>query len=356
MTKRIIIILLALTIFMIPLSGCQAGANKRITNKSITNIDGSKIKVPESPQKIAAVYGPAYESMVVLGVEDKVVVCADVQFQNFPWAKKVYKNITKLPYLKNVHSAVNMEELMRYHPDIVFTFPRPNEMNQLKKAGISAVPGITTGKFSDTKNQLTVYAQALGGQSISAAKAYEDYFDEKLAMVKAVTDKIPEDKRPSIYYAGIDMLTTYGKYSDIPELINDAGGMAVTAELEAGSRSQVSFEQLVKWNPDYIFIDHGGINDSASVEKIMENTYSDGRFGVISAVKNKQIYLSPSGVFYWDMGLQKILLLMQMAKILHPDKFQNLDIKQEIKTFYSKFYHYNLTDNEAEKILTRQNP
>lgn len=356
MIKKIITILFALAVLVVPLSGCKLGEDKKVTYKTITNIDGSKIQVPQSPQKIAAVYGPAYEAMVVLGAEDKIVVCADVQFKSFPWAKKVYKSITKLPYLKNVHSAVNMEELMRYHPDIVFTFPRPNELNQLKKAGISAVPGTNTGKLSDTKDQLMVYAEALGPKQVEAAKDYAAYFDEKVAMVKTITDKIPEDKRPSVYYAGTDMLTTYGKYSDLPELISTAGGKAVTADLDAGNRSQVNFEQLVKWNPDYIFIDHGGMNDSSSVEKIMQNTYSDGRFGVISAVKNKKVYLSPSGVFYWDMGLQKILLLMQMAKVLNPDAFISLDMKQEIKTFYLKFYHYSLTDDQAEKILERQNP
>ncbi|MNV93497.1 hypothetical protein D3C71_1881970 [compost metagenome] len=66
--------------------------------------------------------------------------------------------------------------------------------------------------------------------------------------------------------------------------------------------------------------------------------------------------MTPSGAFYWDMGLQKILLVMEMAKILHPDAFADLDMNAELREFYSKFYHYELTEEQADKILNRENP
>ena len=68
------------------------------------------------------------------------------------------------------------------------------------------------------------------------------------------------------------------------------------------------------------------------------------------------MYLVPSGVFYWDMGLQKILLVEYMAKILHPDLFDDLDMVRELKEFYSRFFSYDLSDDEAERILERKDP
>lgn len=356
MIKRFILSIL-LIIITISAAGCSFNNKKPAETRIVTNLDGTQLKVPMLSTKVAAVYGPAYEAMVVLGAESKIVVCADVQFQNFPWAKKIFKNITKLPYLKNVHSSVNTEELITYHPDLAFTFYRPNELKQLGSAQLPAVPGITTSKLADTKNELMLYAKAIGGKTeLKNAEKYSAYFDEKLAMVKSITDKIPNDQRPTVYYAGTDILTTYGKYSDIPELISTAGGNAVSADLNAGNRTQINFEQLIKWNPDYIFIDHGGMNGSYSIEEIKKNVYADSRYKAITAVNKNQVYLSPSGVFYWDMGLQKILLLMQMAKILHPDAFKTLDMMTEIKIFYSEFFHYKLSDAEADKILQHENP
>lgn len=352
--NKTIAVLLVLAL-AVTTAGCGPASGRKAV-RTITHLDGTTIEVPENARRLAAVYGPSYEALTILGAEDRIVVCADVQFENFPWARQVFKRINDLSYLDNVHTAVNMEQLMSLRPDLAFTFPRPNELRRMTESGIAAIPGVTFKKLSDTPDFLMVYAEALGAREIEAARKYASYFNEKLSMVKAITDKIPQEQRPSVYYAGTDVLTTYGKLCDIPELIAAAGGRAVTAELEAGNRTQINFEQLARWNPDFIFIDHGGINDRSTVEQILENTYSDGRYGVITAVKQKQVYLSPSGVFYWDMGLQKILLLMQMAKILHPFEFAGLDMQREVQEFYAEFLNYELTDEEAQRLLAREDP
>lgn len=324
--------------------------------KTIYDLDGEELRVPVTPQRLAAVYGPSYEALVVLGQEEKIVVCADVQKDNFPWASEIFSRLEELPCLENVHSSVNMEEMMVYKPDLVFAFSRPNELKQLQEAGISAVPGTTTKKLSDVPKQLMVYARSLGNGAVERAEAYDSYFQEKYNAVIRKTSGLPEEKRPKVYYAGIDLLTTYGSYSDIPELIEAAGGTAVTKDVQAGNHTQINFEQLAAWNPDYIFIDHGGINDGETVEMIKEEAEKDSQYSKIHAVLKGQIYLSPSGVFYWDMGLQKILLLEYVAKTIHPELFSDLDMKQEIIEFYEKFYGYELTEDQANAILNRQNP
>lgn len=325
-------------------------------NKTIYDLDGDAVSVPVDPQKIAAVYGPSYEAMVVLGQEDKVVVCSDVQKDDFPWATEVFSGLKDLPCLENVHSAVNVEEMMVYEPDIVFSFPRPNELKQMEQLGVAAVSGTTTRTLAETKDLLLFYAHALNSEAVERAEDYGTYFDEKYQYVTDRTASLPDESRPKVYYAGIDLLTTYGVYSDIPQLIEAAGGTAVSKELKAGNHSQINFEQLAAWNPDYIFIDHGGMNENETVEQILTDTYSNKQYSEIQAVVDRQVYLSPSGVFYWDMGLQKILLLMYVAKTVHPELFADLDMAQEVQEFYQRFYDYPLTYEQAQAILDRQDP
>lgn len=325
--------------------------------KTVVNLDGEELEVfEEAPERIAAIYGPAYEALVVLGAEDRISVCADVQFENFPWAQKVFSRITELPYLKNVHTSVSTEELKKYDPQLALTFNRPNELKQLAALDIPAVYGVTSQSLDDVKKQLSVYAQAVGGDAEDRARKYADYFDRKLKTVTDVTSKMSEDEKPKVYYAGVDILTTYGKYSDLSEVIAAAGGRSVTAELDAGNHTQVNFEQLAAWNPDYIFIDHGSMNDRDTVEEIKESTEENKKYAAISAVKDGRIYLTPSGVFYWDMGLQKILLVMYMAKTIHADEFADLNMEQEVMEFYREFYGYDLTEEEARQILAREDP
>jgi iron complex transport system substrate-binding protein len=329
---------------------------KTVTNTATGANTNTAAETSDNPQRLAAVYGPSYELLTMLGAEDKIVVRADVQTEDFPWAKKVFSRISQVPILKNVHTSVNFEELVNYAPDIVYTFPRQNELDQLASAGIDAVPGETTENLSGVKEQVETYANTLGDEAKERAKVYCDYFDEKLAWVTERTSSIAKEDRPDVYYAGVDILTTYGKYSDMMEVIEAAGGNPVSNNLNAGSRTQIDYEQLMKWNPDVIFIDHGGINDGKTVEELKSELQTDSIYQSLTAVKNQQIYLSPSGVFYWDMGIQKILLVMHMAKILHPDLFQDLDMKEEVVAFYKEFYQYELSIDDAARILNRENP
>ncbi len=314
------------------------------------------VAFPEDPQRLAAVYGPSYELLTMLGAEDKIVVRADVQTADFPWAEKVFSRISETPMLINVHTSVNFEELMKYDPDAVYTFPRENELTQLEEAGVPALAGSTTRTLDALKEQVMDYAATLDDDAMARAEMYCNYFDKKLAMVREITDQIPEEDKPSVYYAGVDILTTYGKYSDIIEVIEGAGGIPVSADLEAGNRSQINYEELIGWDPDVIFIDHGGMNDGATVEEIMDELTTNTAYSTITAVEDGEIYLSPSGVFYWDMGIQKILLIEYMAKTLHPDEFADLDMEAEVMEFYETFFDYELTRDDAYRILNRLDP
>jgi iron complex transport system substrate-binding protein len=325
--------------------------------REIRHTDGSEIRVPEEAERIGAIYGPSYETLALLGAEDRIVVRADVQADNFPWAREVFPRIAELPVLDNVHSSVNTELLKKYRPDLVFTFSRPNELRRLEALDICAVWGRTALTLNGTKDQLRVCAEALGGtEAAERAERYAEYFDEKLAGVRRVTDAIPPEARPRVYYAGVDLLTTYGRYSDAGELISAAGGLSVTTDIEGGNHVQIDFEQLAARDPEFIFIDHGAMNERATVEEIMEGAYGTARYQAVSAVRNRQLYLVPSGVYYWDMGLQKILLLMYMAKTLHPEAFADLDLEAEVAAFYTEFFDYPLTVEQAGRILAREGP
>ena len=61
---------------------------------------------------------------------------------------------------------------------------------------------------------------------------YSQYFDEKVAMVLSRTASIPQEQRPTVYFAVRTPLSTTGKEeSDISDMISLAGGRSVTADL-----------------------------------------------------------------------------------------------------------------------------
>lgn len=340
-------------------TGAQAGTSTTAATRTITNLDGSTLEVPAVVNRVACLFGPSYEKVVVLGAEDKIIADGDFHIDGWPWSNIIYKYLNEVPGVPNAHADLNLEELVKMEPDLVFYFNRPEMVEQMQKLGLAVVPAVSSkggAKFSDTKDMLTVYANALGDEeALQRAEEYAQYFDEKLAMITAVTSTIPESERPTVYFANQDLLNASGKGSDRPEVIDLAGGIAVAKDLE-GNATEVTMEQLLQWDPDFIIIDHAGSSGNAPAEEVIGSLSTDARLKDITAVKNEQVKISPTGAFFWDSGQQKILQLMWMAKLFHPEKFQDLDMAAELKDFYTRFFDYQLTDEQAEKILLHENP
>ena len=123
-----------------------------------------------------------------------------------------------------------------------------------------------------------------------------------------------------------------------------------------GGQAQVSKEQLILWDPDFIFIDHAGSSGNDSAEVLVEEMLKDPDYVNLVAIAKDQVKIVPTGAFFWNAGVQKPLMLLWMAQILHPDKFKDVDMMTELKYFYSEFFEYQLTDKEAELILAHKNP
>lgn len=359
--RKIAVLLLFVFMFSM-VAGCgteQENTEVEQDTRTVTNLDGSEIVVPTEVNRVAALFGPSYEKVVLLGAEDKIVANGDFHIDGWPWSNVIYERLDEVPGVPNAHESLNIEEILKLKPDVVFYWDNPAEVQRLQEANIAVVPAVSSAqgqKFEDCKNMLMVYAQVLGKEEEKIAQEYCQYFDEKVDMITSVTKDIPEDQKPSVYFAVQKLLWSAGKESDIPEVIDLAGGKCVHANMPGGSKSEVNMEQMLKWDPEYIFVDHAGSSGNASAEEVVSEMSEDARYKQLSAVQNEQVKVCPTGVFFWDAGQQKVLLLMWMAKTLHPDLFEDLDMQAELKYFYKKFYRYDLTDEEVEKILLHMPP
>lgn len=324
--------------------------------RTVSNLDGSVVTVPAEVNRVAAIFGPAYEKLVVLGAEDKIVADGDFHISGWPWSNVIYKRLNTVLGIPNAHTNLNVEDLLKYKPQVVFDFPNAAQAQKMKDVGIVDIPTVMTGKMDDTKNSLMVYAQVLGPKEEQKAQDFAKYYDEKVKMVTDITSKIPDNERPTVYFANQKILWTHGKSSDIPEVIRLAGGNCVSQDIQGGSNAQINVEQLLKWNPQYIFIDHAGSSGNEPAESVIKKTLDNPDYQRIAAVENQKVFICPTGVFFWDSGVQKVLLLEWMAQKLHKAEFAKLEMEQELKTFYTKFFNYNLSDDQAKEILAHLNP
>ena len=110
----------------------------------------------------------------------------------------------------------------------------------------------------------------------------------------------------------------------------------------------VTMEDVIGWDPEYVFM--GWLNSTDVLT-------SNEQWAPVSAVKNGNVYLSPCSMGSgWEYAQENALDVMYMAKIMHPDLFEDLDIVAKIQEYYQKFWGVDLTDEQAQYMIDRKGP
>lgn len=331
---------------------------------AVTDMAGRTVTLPASINNILALYGPAYEKIVMLNAEDKIGMCADYHKTHASWAHVIYKNLDSLPAFQNP-SSPNVEDIIKENPDVVFYFGNDKNTQKMESLGIPVICSTgNTPKLESLKDSLILYGKVLGSEASSRAEKYCTYFDEKLNNILSKTSTIADKDKPKVYVTSGIPLRTRSVNSIMGDTVTKAGGDYVAKDI-VNATATINPEQLVVWNPDIIIIDHApdlpdpsasATSNTPNAQAVKEEFLTNPAYQNINAVKNRQVYISPMGAFFWDAGQQGILQLEWMAQLFHPELFKDLDMSKEVKDFYSKFFNYDLTDDELTRIMNHELP
>jgi iron complex transport system substrate-binding protein len=347
--SRFVILPLLFLFLLQPVCPTQAAASA--PTKTVTDRTGRTVRVPADPKHIACFFGPSYEKVFLLGYGDRV---AAMSLKQSPWAHKFNPGLKKVAVMPS-YSDPDVERIMSLGIDLVFYWQWPQQTRKMASAGIPVVcpfdprrPESVEDFMGRFKEEILFYGQVLGPPAEKVARAYCSYFDRKLKPIVARTARIPESKRPSVYYiSGKSIFGTQGGAGTGRWIIEMAGGNMVSKGLKQNF-VDVSMEQVIAWNPEIVLA--GGQFTPASV-------YGDPRWRTIRGVKNKRAYGCPEGVFLWGHGSSETpLFVMWLAKLLHPGLFRDIDLVKEIREYYTTFYHYQPTPEEARRIIDRLPP
>ena len=90
-------------------------------------------------------------------------------------------------------------------------------------------------------------------------------------------------------------------------------------------------------------------------ENLYNNSFDGQDWSNVKAVKNKKVYKTPIGIYRWDAPCaESPLMMMWMAKVQQPEIFKDLNLEKEIKDFYKKFYDFELSQTDLNKILNTE--
>ena len=316
--------------------------------RSITDMKGVKVSVPEKVEKIAALWNANNEIILALGGMDKVVATTDLIKTN-KWFEHIY------PKLKNLPAALNgkdlqIEELVKLAPDVIIVSNK-NYQDELIKNGFSAV-NLIFRDYPDMEKSIYATAEVIGTDDArKKAEKLANKIHDNSEFVTARTKSIPDAKRPKVLHllGGANLLKVDGTNTIQNTWIKLGGGVnAINTE---GSMIEVSAEEIINANPDIIIV--GGNDTDTQIKKIKEHPAFSGS----NAVKNGKIYGNPKGVFSWDRyGAENVLQILWAAKTIQPDLFKDVDMKVKTKEFYKEFLNHDLSDKEYGYILKGLNP
>ena len=123
-------------------------------------------------------------------------------------------------------------------------------------------------------------------------------------------------------------------YAIIPEEVSNRGG-----------GTTVSLEEVYAVQPDVILLSTGGPYD----------TLTQGEWAGLTAVQNGRYYEIPGLPYDWmssPPSVNRVLGIWWLGNLLYPELY-DYDMVQVAQEYYRLFWHYDLTAEEAERMLSR---
>ena len=343
-----------------PSESAEAAASEEAEGtRTITDHAGHEVVLPEKVERVAiggltpltsvyCMFMGSSDGLVGIHPDSKNAAVNSILGEAYPGLKD-------LPDGWASGDDINMEELIKLDPDVVFyNADVTANYDALEAAGNPAV-GFSTTLFDDyntidTFNAWIELMKEVMGPS-DRADGIIAYGEE---VQKTVADKlaeIPEEEYPNTLILSNynESAITAGGTSFANYWITSTGGKNLGYDVGAFV-GEVNMEQIYEWNPDVLFLNSFSAYTS---EDLYNNTAADGHdWSGIKAVQDKRVYKIPLGMYYWfPPSSDSPLMLQWMAKQMYPELFEDLDIEQEIKDYYSGFYGLELTDDQVDLIL-----
>ncbi|MEQ4488214.1 MAG: ABC transporter substrate-binding protein [Dehalococcoides mccartyi] len=343
--KKVIPFILALSLVACTVAGCGDSQtddpSDNTSTRTITDSVGRTVEIPTVVEKIVPL-GNTPRMISYLGLADKVVGLGGMDASNvtpvtaYAYANKdVWANVPLVGTDAAGATDYYPEEIISCDPDVIlcsYTKELADEIQTKTGIPVVAVPmGTLFG--TDYEDALRLLGNVCG---IGArAEAVITYINDCLADLATRTAGIPDQGKPSVLGAaatfkgmhGLDgVYTKYAVFevisaNDVTEGLSNTSGALL-----------IDKEQIIVWNPQYIFLDSGGVG-------LVRADYNDnpGLYTQLTAVQSGNLYQYPSSTSYYSNLEIPIVNAYYVASLLYPEQFSDIDFNQKANEIFSFF-------------------
>jgi iron complex transport system substrate-binding protein len=341
---KLISLMLALLACALLLSSCSRDEtgmtpeNAAAGDNSIIDQLGRTVELPETVEKVCATHIYGGKMLFAMGQKEKIAFQMQIGADTDALAK-VDDFYGSLPtVLTSPQGTDSPEGLLALGVNVVFTNAGEGEeeAEMFQNAGIAAI-----AVSGETFEAVYETARIMGEVFDCPEKADEvvNFIENLRTMVSDRMADLADDQKPVVLVCGSGGVYTAATADMFQhQMVETAGGINAGQELQ-GQWANISAEDIILMDPDYIFLGSSfGVDD-------VESVLADPALQTVTAVKNKEVYIFPSSLGWWDFPLpQSVLGIIWTAKTIHPDLCADIDMLAIADDVYEFIYGYTYTE------------
>ncbi len=297
---------------------------------------------PSGPAAQMILYSVAPDSLIGWGTK-----LSDVQKK---YLESKYWNLPVFGQFYGKNNTLNLEALIAADPQVIIDLGDMKKTHKQDMQGVQEQTGIPTifieanlKTFPDAYRQL---GKLLGVEE--QAEAIATYIEQTIAMAKTNAAAIPENEKVSVMFGtgptGMNVNAKNSIHADVIDIIGAVNAIEVPDVSSKGGGNTINMEQLMMFNPDVILFTNDGPYATVAADPLWQG---------LDAITNGTYYEIPGTPYGWlgsPPSVNRLIGIPWLGNLVYPELYQ-LDMVEEAKKFYSLFWHYNLSDDEARELL-----
>ncbi|NTV42645.1 MAG: ABC transporter substrate-binding protein [Syntrophobacteraceae bacterium] len=316
----------------------------------ITDMLGKKVEISDPLTRVALFGGPTGQIAYILGARDQLCAVSKA-LKASEMLNRFDPTIKDLPAPRGASGTISIEDLMLSEAQLVIAGDLDASIVEKRtRIPVAYLESDMRRGIDLLKDEIRFYGNVFRKEA--RAEKYVLYLENTVALIQSRTRDIPREQRKVVYNGySPNRLVTLGGDSFMTERIEMAGCRNAAEAIMTGGKKEglhvglveVSMEQVLFWNPDIMVI------DICEPERL----FQEAKWKTVKAVQNRKVYKEPVGIFIWNRPTAESAVLhpLWLAKLAYPDRFKDIDLREEVKKFYREMMSFNLTDGEADALI-----
>lgn len=319
-----------------------------IQARTVTDAMSRNVTVPDTLKRVICSGSGCLRLLSYLQAQHLVVAVDDIETKRNEFDARPYAlanpQFKTMPVFGQFRGQDNPERILTLEPQPQLIFKvfggmgyDPDELQA--KTGIPVVV-VDGGNLGAKRDVFHASLRLMGGIVCRNERAEEliAYFEQAIADLQARTAGIPADKRPSVYLGGVAFKGPHGFQSTEPTYppfaFIGARNLAHDGVGKDLNNSEMAKEQIVAWNPDYLFVDLSTLQMGDKAGGLFE-LRSDPAYATLSAAAQGQV-LGVLPYNWYSQNFESILAnAYYIGKVLYPERFQDIDPAAKADQIYT---------------------